>query len=123
MSAIFILKEHLDAGMNSETVLDRLLVHIFHVKTSMLKRKLLSYSGFCYWKEEVWPTAELDCFPNSSGEWWPAHMILEYSNTLSPYTMLVKSLRTSSASQASENILLLQHLMEHARLEHEQMQK
>lgn len=50
-------------------------------------------------------------------------MTLEYSNTLSPYTMLVKSLRTSSASQASENILLLQHLMEHARLEHEQMQK
>lgn len=54
MSAIFISKEHLDAGLNSVTLLDRLLFHIFHAKTFMLKRKLLSYSGFHYWKEEVW---------------------------------------------------------------------
>lgn len=109
MSAIFILKEHLDAGLNSATLLDRLLVHIFHAKTSMLKRKLLSYSGFHYWKEEVWLTAELDCLPNGSGVCC-THMTLEYGNSLSPYTMLLKLLRTSSASQASENILLLQHL-------------
>lgn len=37
MSAIFTLKEHLDAGLNSGTVLDRLLVHILHAKASMLK--------------------------------------------------------------------------------------
>lgn len=52
MSAVFTLREHLDAGLNSGTVLDRLLVHIFHAKTSMLKRKLLSYSGFHYWKDK-----------------------------------------------------------------------
>lgn len=46
MSAILTLREHLDAGLNSLTVLDRVLVHTIHVTTSMLEKKLLSYSGF-----------------------------------------------------------------------------
>lgn len=36
-------------------------------------------------------------------------MTLEYENSLSLCMVLVKSLRTSSATWASENILLLQH--------------
>ena len=38
------------------------------------------------------------------------HMTLEYENSLSLCTVLVKSLRPSSASQAGENVLFLQHL-------------
>lgn len=46
MSAIFTLREHLDAGLNSVTVLDRVLVHPSHATTSMLEKKMLSDSGF-----------------------------------------------------------------------------
>lgn len=53
MSAILTLREHLDAGLNSLTVLDRVLVHTIHVTTSMLEKKTAELFRFPFIKVRI----------------------------------------------------------------------
>lgn len=68
------------------------------IQVSITERTSLTYSWA--WLFPKWFWCVVAC----------THMTLEYGNSLSPYPMLVKLLRTSSASWATENTSLLQHL-------------